>query len=152
MKIWTSYFYMVRFFRPRHIVLSTALSDPKWFHAFKGRRHVFVDKNGVLNGLRAESLHPGAACDGLCSGRPCELKPDSCGFLAAYRKQIFSLDKAALENSFRLLGERVKVRLGFAEDPEIVLLVHEAPTNPCSERSVLQEFFGCEEITRRDII
>ena len=142
---------MVRFFRPYHIVLSTALSDPKWFHAFMGRRHLFIDKNGVLNGLRAESLHPGASCDGLCSGRPCEFEPGSCRFLKEYRKQIFSLDRQKLEMSFRQLGERIKSRLKFREDPEIVLLVHEAPSNPCSERIVLQEFFGCREISGRDI-
>lgn len=152
MKIWTSYFYMVRFLRPYHIALSTALSDPKWFHAFMGGKHLFVDKNGVLNGLRAELLHPGASCDGLCSGRPCEFEPGSCGFLKEYRKQIFSLDRFKLEESFRLLGGRVKEKLGFAEDPEIVLLVHEAPSNPCSERTVLQEFFGCREISKGDII
>ena len=152
MKIWTSYFYMVRFLRPYHIVLSTALSDPKWFHAFKGRRHLFIDKNGVLNGLRAESLHPDVSCDGLCSGQPCEFEPESCRFLDEYRKQIFSLDRRKIEASFKLLSERIKSKLGFSEEPEIVLLVHEAPSNPCSERVVLQDFFGCREISKCDII
>lgn len=152
MKVWTSYFYMVRFLRPYHIALSTALYDPKWFHAFRGQKHLFVDKNGVLNGLRAEVLHPGASCEGLCSGRPCALSPGSCSFLKEYRRQIFSLDRSALEESFSALGGRVRDRLGFREEPEIVLLVHEAPSNPCSERIVLQEFFGCREISRNDII
>ena len=75
-----------------------------------------------------------------------------CRFLKEYRKQIFSLDKQKLETSFRQLGERIKSRLKFREDPEIVLLVHEAPSNPCSERVVLREFFGCREISKDDII
>ena len=54
--------------------------------------------------------------------------------------------------SFKLLGERIKSKLGFSEEPEIVLLVHEAPSNPCSERTVLQDFFGCREISKCDII
>lgn len=86
MKVWTSYFYAVRFLKPWHIALSTALSDPAWFHDFKGQKHVFLDKRGVVNGLRAEQLKPGKECDGLCSGRPCERSPDSCMFLKEYSK------------------------------------------------------------------
>jgi hypothetical protein len=86
MKVWTSYFYAVRFMKPWHIPVSTAVSDPAWFHDFKGKQHVFVDKRGVLNGLRSEKLKPGNACEGLCRGRPCNDVPETCGFLEAYRK------------------------------------------------------------------
>lgn len=151
MKIWTSYFYMVRFFRPYIIPLSTAVYDPKWFHEFRGRSRVFLDGNGVINGLRAEKLHP-AACDRMCSGRPCEFSPESCLFMKTYREQLFRLDRSALERSFETLGSRIRSALGFGENPEIALLVHEAPDNPCSERAALQEFFGCRELARRDII
>ena len=38
------------------------------------------------------------------------------------------------------------MRLNLGHEPEIVLLVHEAPDNPCSERQVLQEVFQCQEL------
>lgn len=139
---------MVRFMKPNQIPISTACFDPKWFHAFRGKTHVFVDKNGVMNGLRAERLHPGKSCEGTCSDRPCSQSPSSCEFLKLYRKQIFSIDRRMFETSLGSLAERVRRRLDFVEDPEIVFLVHEAPDNPCSERTVLREFFECDEFER----
>lgn len=85
-KLFTSYFYQVRFFRPYQIPISTALTDPKWFHDWKELTHYFGDKRGVINGLRAESLHPGQECNGLCHGYPCSYHPNTCGFLEAYSK------------------------------------------------------------------
>ena len=146
MKIWTSYFYKVRFLSPNQIPVSTALWDPKWFHMSKGQNHKFVDKRGVLNGLRFEDLHPGKSCEGLCRGKPCEYSPDSCRFMENYRTQIFSLDRANVMSRLAAAADKVKTALGFSEDPEIVFLVHEAPDNACSERKVLQEFFACDEL------
>ena len=68
MAIYISYFYNVRFLKPDQVPVSTAVWDPKWFHDFKGQSHKFFDKRGVLNGLRAESLHPDHTCDSLCRG------------------------------------------------------------------------------------
>ena len=59
MEIYTSYFYQVRFMKPYHIPLSTAVWDPKWFHANRGQDYHFKDKNGVYNGLRAPVFAPG---------------------------------------------------------------------------------------------
>ena len=42
---------------------------------------------------------------------------------------------------FEELAQKVQQELGFKEEPEIILLVYEAPTNPCSERRVIQEWF-----------
>jgi hypothetical protein len=35
----------------------------------------------------------------------------------------------------------VQAEEGFTEEPIIVLIVHEATNNPCSERRVIQEWF-----------
>ena len=149
MKLFTSYFYQVRFFKPWQIPLSTAVYDPKWFHEGQGQHHVFVDKNGVVNGLRGEKLHPGKSCDGLCHGKPCEHSPESCQFLAEYRKQLSSIDKDAYLKELEALASRLKAAMKFNEEPEIMLIVHEAPTNACSERCVLQEIFGCNEWSKQ---
>lgn len=148
MKIYTSYFYQVRFFRPNQIPISTALGDPKWFHLNNGNDFKFIDKNGVINGLRATFLSPGITCHNLCHGRPCEFTPDKCNFLIEYKKQIFALDKEWAFGQFESLGSKMKEILKFDEEPEIILLVHEAPTNECSERKVLQDFFNCSEWIR----
>ena len=72
MKIYTSYFYKIRFFKPNMIPISTAMWDPKWYHANQKQDHWFVDKNGVINGLRASVFAPGevatavSTCGPLC--------------------------------------------------------------------------------------
>lgn len=148
MKIYTSYFYQVRFFKQNQIPISTAIGDPKWFHSNNGNDFKFIDKNGVINGLRAPFLSPGKSCHNLCHGRPCEFTPDKCNFLIEYKKQIFALDKGWVFGQFESLGNKMKEILKFEDEPEIILLVHEAPTNECSERVVLQKFFNCSEWTR----
>lgn len=138
MRLFTSYFYQVRFFKPWQIPLSTALGDPAWFHEFKGKDHVFIDKNGVLNGSRSIKLQPGRSCHGLCSGKPCAYSPESCAFLREYKKQIFSINRESYIAKLYLFLEKLRSVLDFSNEPEIVFIVHEAPTNPCSERVVLQ--------------
>ena len=48
MKLCTSYFYRIRFFRPDIVPFSTAKWDPKWYHNFQGQNNIFLDRNGVL--------------------------------------------------------------------------------------------------------
>lgn len=147
MRIYTSYFYKIRFFKPNQIPVSTALSDPKWFHQNQGKSHKFIDKNGVLNGIRAEWLKPGEKCHDLCHGREgCPYEPSSCAFLRAYKEQLESMPIEESVRRLEELGCYLKSIIGFEGEPEIVLIVHEAPTNKCSERSVLQGYFNCEEL------
>ena len=76
MKIYISYFYQIRNFPKTLIPLSTAHWDPKWYHQKNNK--VFLDKRGVLNGLRIDELSPGKECDGLCSGIDnCSIKDSS---------------------------------------------------------------------------
>lgn len=152
MKVYTSYFYQVRFFKPWMVPISTARSDPKWF-SHSG--HWFVDKNGVINGLRAaEAFAPGAQLEGLCNG---QFNADSCGwpgecaFLRGYANQLANLDFEDTLSRLERMAANVKEYLGFEEEPIIVLLVHEAPQNACSERAAIQEWFRkngieCEEL------
>ena len=140
MKIWTSYFYMLRFFRPYHIPLSTAIWDPAWFHQGKGNEWTWKDKNGVWNGLRIEELNP-SSCH--ASGCPCPYqrrgKEGGCEFLDQYAAGLRKLDFPVLYQKL----ESLCTALGEIEgrEPEIILLLHEAPDNPCSERWPLQEWF-----------
>lgn len=124
--------------KPNTVALSTAKSDPQWFHHGWDRSVVYEDKNGVLNGLRADPFVPQTFenAEGYCGY--CDKDPVHCKFIKAYRQQLSNLDFDDMMRRFKSIAERV-VKNG--EEPEIVLLVHEAPNNPCSERWPLFEWF-----------
>lgn len=143
-KIYTSYFYMVRFMEPHHIPLSTARWDPKWFHNFQGQGEVFLDMHGVLNGMRASQFAPSDKCSVLCLGKDeCPLAGQgNCDFLMQYREQLAS---ESVEEFVTYLDSQVPMLrscLHLDRDPEFILLVHEAPGNKCSEREAIQRWFA----------
>lgn len=143
MEIQISYFYNVRHFKPNMIPLSTAVWDPKWYHNFGSQDIVYIDKNGVYNGLRIKPLVPGKACHDLCRGLDnCKTKdPTSCQFLKNYKAQLDALDFDKIYEKMAKLCDSIKNTQGFSENPIIVIMVHEKPDKPCSERwSIIQWF------------
>lgn len=151
MKFYTSYFYQLRFFAPNMIPLSTACGDPQWFHNGMGKDYTFFDKNGVINGLRAEMLHPDDSCAGLCGGMACPKIPQDCSFLKVYNKQLKQVDFIDFLERCNRISQVIKAGNNYAGEPIIVLMVHEAWYNPCSERVVLQNWMkshgiNCEEL------
>ena len=140
MKILISYFYKMRFLSRNMIPVSTACFDPKWFHDNKGNDYVYQDSNGVYNGFRYESLAPDSTCNGYCSKSCTETAP-GCQFLTKYREQLDRIDFDQMIKDFNKFAEDFKSSVGFSEDPVIVLMVYETPSNPCSERSVLISWF-----------
>ena len=137
MKYYITYFYNVRFLKPNMIPFSTAVWDPKWWHDYKGASYAFVDKNGVINGLRVETLQPQSHC---C---PCEAKnPEACLFLKEYSIQLENTNFEELTGYLEAVAYDAKEQLKFQEEPEIVLLVYEKPDNPCSERWPLLKYFA----------
>ena len=106
MKIYTSYFYNIRFFPSNLIPLSTAMSDPKWYHDFKDQDYVFYDKRGVLNGLRAAPFAPRSNLAGLCYGaESCQQNPENCPFLVNYLNQLRHLDFTEIIDRFKKLND-----------------------------------------------
>ena len=135
MKVKISYFYKVRFFKPNEIPISTALGDPKWFHANKSQEYVYRDKRGIVNGLRAPVFAPGRLCEGLCSGpKGCRAAAPNCQFLQMYHVQLKHID-------FEEIMRELECLCNEYNGDTIVLLVHEAPDNPCSERSMIIKWF-----------
>ena len=151
MKVYTSYFYKIRFFKPNMIPISTAKFDPKWYHQNQGNEHWFIDKNGVINGLRAPVFAPGEVATAVSTcGPQCQNNPNSCAFINAYKHQLSLLDFNDIMRRAEDLCNNVKGTLHFNEEPIAVFIVHEAPDNPCSERAAIQEYFRshgieCEE-------
>lgn len=149
MEIYTSYFYQIRFFRPNMIPLSTAIWDPRWYHDGHDQSYTFVDKRGVINGLRCEALKPefSEELHDPCKGPAnCSRTPSTCEFLQMYRKHLASIDSVDYIRRIENLCKKVQKQLGFLDDPIPVLIVHEAPSNPCSERGPLQEWAKCVEL------
>lgn len=144
-RIVTSYFYQIRNFTPNIIPVSTALSDPIWFRPKEGKEY-FIDKNGVINGLRYEPLIVQKYGTHSC---PCDSKKlaPACPTMLEYEQLLHSLvDKERTLKTFEYCCNKFQKEIGFKEEPIISLMVYEAPTNPCSERWALQKFFNCEEL------
>ena len=140
MKIYTSYFYQIRNFKPNMIPVSTALSDPAWYKPPEGQEY-YIDKRGIVCGLRYEPLivqREAHSCH--C---PCEefkhLAP-ACPTMVEYQQLLYSLvDKERTLKAFEYCANK------FNADT-IVLIVYETPKNLCSERWALQKFFNCKEL------
>lgn len=149
MKIYTSYFYQIRFFKPNMLPLSTAIWDPKWYHQFQGADNKFVDKNGVINGMRAEPFKPGPTCEDKCRGpENCPTKdPMACSFLDCYFNQLMQLPIESVKARLQCLGEAAREVNHYQGEPIFVFIVHEAIGNPCSERGAIQRYFTENGIT-----
>jgi hypothetical protein len=120
------------------IPFSTAIWDPKWYHEFLGNDHVFIDSNGVINGIRIEYLNP---VHNHASGCPCELKNyTECKFIKEYKSGLRKLDLkevlSYIETTLKEASEILEIK-----NLKPVLIVHEADWNPCSERDSLIEYF-----------
>lgn len=148
MEYYISYFYQIRFFDKTMIPISTAVWDPKWYHENKGNNHIFLDKNGVLNGLRLEQLSPKATGDESCIECSKDLQnernnghPGECSFIKSYRKHLESLNFKEIYNIIEYIAKKAREALNLNENPDICLIVYEKPDNPCSERGGLVEWF-----------
>ena len=141
MTIYISYFYQVRFFPPNLIPISTAVWDPKWFHNNQGQDYQFKDKRGVINGIRAPIFAPGPDLGSYC-GPSCGMEPESCQFLLRYAVQLSQLNFEEVKARFESLRARILENEPSLGDVNFALIVHEAPTNKCSERVPIQQWFA----------
>lgn len=136
MKFKITYFYMLRFLKPNQIPISTALWDPKWYNK-DGK--VYVNDKGVIFGLKCPSLSPQECTPGCC---PCNNKtPGKCKFIQEYMESLRKLNFLEIKQGLENMAREVQGFMGFAEDPEIILVVYETPDNPCSERGSLIQWF-----------
>ena len=145
MKIYTSYFYQIRFFKPSQIPISTATWDPKWFHDFKGQDNVWKDKNGVWNGIRLEILNPSHCCSLPPECTECGRRgnPETCSFIKDYAKGLREkVNFRELMEILKKTADYIQQLEGFKEEPEVILIVHEASNEPCSERRSIQNLFA----------
>lgn len=147
MKFYISYFYQIRNFSPNMIPISTAVSDPSWF---RKNGEVYVDKRGIVNGINCGPLSP-AGITASC-GKGCKERAPYCSFLKAYKKKIYKVDfEAFVKTAERICKEAAKLTtIDPEEELTCVLIVYEAPTNPCSERQTLVDWFKDNGVELRE--
>ena len=132
MKLYTSYWAMVRNFPKNLVALSTVCWKPKWKSFGKDNRGVWV--------LDCPPLKPGIECAGLCDGK-CAIKhPKNCEFLQTYYKQLFKLDFNEFMDKLNKLHDKICEGEGL-DDVDFAFIVYETPTNPCSEREAIKKWF-----------
>lgn len=150
MKIRTSYFYQIRNFKKNMIPISTAIWDPKWYHDFtRDYGYVFYDKRGILNGLRSQSIIAQGRASACC---PCDSKDyTTCNFLKTYRKNLNNIDFDKLYSEFERFAQLYKEQEKIDDEIIIVLIVYEVPSNPCSERLPLQEYFNAHGVECKEL-
>ena len=139
MKINTSYFYQIRNFTPNMIPVSTAISDPEWYRPPEGKEYYF-DKRGIVCGLRYEPLIVQTQGNHMCPCEDRDILKGKCPCMKEYLQLLNSLiDKEKTLKAFEYCLNKFNANT-------IVLIVYEAPNNPCSERYALQKFFNCKEL------
>lgn len=143
MKFKISYFARIRKFAPNEVPISTAMWDPKWYHPAGKPKGVYVDKRGVINGLRVDPFRPFHCFDGCEGPRDCLWRPTACTPMERYRKQLAELDVTDIINRFKDLEQRLEEKYPdkFPDGVTFVLMVYEKPGNDCSERGPIIEWF-----------
>lgn len=126
------------------IPVSTAMYDPFWYQPPPGKEY-YIDKRGIINGLRYEPLIVQFKGTYHC---PCEEKEflqGQCNCMKEYRQLLDTVDFDAMIKAFQYCLNK------FNKDT-IVLMVYETPNNPCSERKMLQEYFNEHGIECRELV
>lgn len=150
MKIGISYFYQIRNFEKNMVPMSTAISDPAWYHDNQDKNYIFYDKRGILNGLR---LKPIIVQSGHNYGCPCEEKnPMECNFLKQYKEALEKVDFEKMYKGIEQFAEQYKKENNIEEEIIMTLIVYETPTNPCSERQPLIDYFKSKGIEVKEFI
>lgn len=150
MKIRLSYFYQIRNFKPNMIPMSTALLDPAWYHDFKDSTYIFTDKRGILNGLRLlPIIVQNANGEVHC---PCEHRDATrCPLAHDYEAALEKVDLPKLMKGVKSFCDDYCQQNKIKEEPIAVLMVYEAPNNPCSERYSLLKYFNSHGIECKEL-
>ncbi len=137
------------------IPISTAMWDPKWVHNFKLNDFNFVDKNGVINGLRSELFvadkQYGCGTD-LCKEKGKVTDIPNCKFMDEYCNKLISTSVESKIQELERICKEAQDKLGFKEEPIAVLIVFETVENMCSERKIIQKYFNENGIDCKELV
>ena len=146
MKVMISYFNNIRNFDTDVLPVSTAMWDPKWYHNSLAPDNIFIDKRGIVNGMKCRKLilpitdwYELENSNEECR-HDCPFIGTNCKFMQKYRHHLDTIKFDKLLTSFQTMLQYVNQLLGL-ECKDVVLLVHEKPDKLCSERVVLKAWF-----------
>ena len=97
------------------------------------------DTRGVIC-VDCPPFKPGYSCDGLCTGKCNPKHPEDCLFLQNYKAQLDKINIHSIQESLGKLATQI-ARDERLQDIDFAFLVYETPTNPCSERVAIQQYF-----------
>ena len=97
------------------------------------------DKRGVIC-VDCPPFKPGRECEGLCEGKCNPKHPEDCAFIKTYKNQLDKLNIVSIQESLGKLANQIAQDEHFT-DIDFAFLVYETPTNPCSERVAIQQYF-----------
>lgn len=137
MKFYTSYWAQVRNFPTNLIGLNTTIWPPKW-------RPLGQDKRGIWV-IDCPPLKPGRECENLCRGNCAPKHPKNCAFLQTYSNQLTNIDFASFITKLQTLHDKICNNEQLAS-VDFAFIVFEAPSNPCSERVAIQNWFRANNI------
>ena len=124
------------------IPVSTAMSDPAWYRP-PANKEYYIDKRGIVCGLRYEPLIVQGMGKHICPCENKEILKGNCPCAKEYLQLLETIDFNKMIKGFKFCANKFRP-YPFDDginDPIIVLMVYETPTNPCSERWGLQEYF-----------
>ena len=95
-------------------------------------------------GICEPLLSPAKLSEDTICQRDCQYKNENpnCPFLVSYRKYLETIDFESLLIELERIANEVKKINNYQQEPEIILLVYEAVSNPCSERTSLVKLFA----------
>ena len=137
MKFYTSYWAQVRNFPTNLIGLNTTIWPPKW-------RPLGQDKRGIWV-IDCPPLKPGRECENLCRGNCAPKHPKNCAFLQTYNNQLTSIDFSSFITKLQNLHDKICNNEQLTS-VDFAFIVFEAPSNPCSERVAIQNWFRANNI------
>lgn len=144
MKLFTSYYYQIRNFRPYMIPIASSMTLPKWY--YDKDYHQYIDKRGIINGIRCRELampkdYYYDHLEVRCGGRSCDADPTKCEFLKQYKEYLDTcLDWKDFYKRAEILSEILKSALKIKSEPFLVICFFESPQNLCSERGAVQDW------------
>ena len=151
---YTATFNQIRYMNKYILPLSICSGEPSWYHDYKDRSYCFFDKRGVYNGLVAWPLildpktvkkieDQGAMCR-----KNCPFDTHNCLFKSLYALQLKNTSIYKILSDLEDIKEtyRKLAKIKDHENIDICFMVYEQPTNPCSEREVIKEYFESNNI------
>lgn len=133
-EIFIGTFHDVKSMRAGTLPISVSRTDPGWFHANAGAKHVYKNMHGVFCGVKFQQFMPKttARCRGF---EKCKFKdPNTCDYLKEYSEQLNGLN---FEDVIQALNDLAAIR--FCD--QIVLVFWERSDNECSPKTAIIKWF-----------